>query len=166
MTRLQNIAKFNQSIGEPSSFNDGKLTVSLVGTANNISSAGTDQEFTEACQQSIIRNAQSMSNQDRLDSFKPLREAVKRSKITSKHLADREIQKLCQVMETEDPVSASLLEKLAQLGFLDPNNSVVNPAGYYFICEELKTVYCSIPKNACTLFKNMLVDNSDLKANV
>jgi len=32
---------------------------------------------------------------------------------------------------------------------------------HYLVSNKLKAIYCSIPKNACTLFKSMMVENSN-----
>jgi tetratricopeptide (TPR) repeat protein len=50
------------------------------------------------------------------------------------------------------------------LGFLGRNGKTVDPLSYYFINHNIKLVYCSIPKNACTLFKNIIVEYSEDKS--
>ena len=57
--------------------------------------------------------------------------------------------------------SSTFVRQLIALGFLDRARSPVCPPGYYLINERLKTVYCAIPKNACTLFKTMMVEHSE-----
>ena len=122
-----------------------------------------DKKLSDEHKQAIVSYAGSMADQDKLNSFENLRVLIKESGISSEKNFNQEIQSLCRSLYNKNCKSAFLLEQLTQLGFLSPNNSSVNPAGYYFINEKLKIVYCSIQKNACTLFKNMLVDNSDLK---
>jgi tetratricopeptide (TPR) repeat protein len=55
-----------------------------------------------------------------------------------------------------------MLNQYVDSGFIGVDGNSVNPLGYYFVNQKLKIVYCSIPKNACTLFKNMIVEHSDL----
>ncbi|MGK7899521.1 MAG: Stf0 family sulfotransferase, partial [Xenococcus sp. (in: cyanobacteria)] len=55
------------------------------------------------------------------------------------------------------------LQSYLKLGFLGKKGATIDPLSYYFINHNLRIVYCSIPKNACTLFKNLIVDNSDNK---
>ena len=121
------------------------------------------ERFSEEHKQAIISYVSSIAVQDRLNSFEKLITSIKGSGIVSEVALNREIQLLVQNLYERDRQSACLLKQLAQLGFLSPHNNPVNLAGYYFVNEELKIVYGSIQKNACTLFKNMLVDNSSLK---
>ena len=122
-----------------------------------------DEKLSEERKQAIVSYVSSMAAQDRLNSFEKLVDSIKESGIALEEDLHSVVQALSQNLYERDRKSAYLLKQLAQLGFLSPHNNSINPAGYYFVNEELKIVYCSIQKNACTLFKNMLVDNSNLK---
>lgn len=56
--------------------------------------------------------------------------------------------------------TAQKLTKYLKLGFLGKEGATIDPLSYYFINDNLKIIYCSIPKNACTLFKNLIVEYS------
>ncbi len=101
--------------------------------------------------------------QDRYSSYNQMHQVLSVLLELSETAYKQKMQSLWKNSEYQDPQNALFARRLVTLGFLDTHKSPVNPAGYYFINEELKTVYCSIPKNACTLFKRMLVDNSPLK---
>ncbi len=73
------------------------------------------------------------------------------------------ISKLFNPIDYKETAVVQGLQSYLKLGFLGKKGATVDPLSYYFINHNLKIVYCSIPKNACTLFKNLIVDNSDNK---
>ena len=85
------------------------------------------------------------------------------SKVLGDNYNQQQIEKL---LEREfDPGSPELnrLKQYMRLGFLGTQGETIDPLGYYFINHNLKLLYCSIPKNACTLFKNIIIENSKYK---
>lgn len=121
------------------------------------------QRSAEDCLQSAVSYLRAMHVQDRFSSYDRLHQTLSEMPEQADVTDKQQINSLWQSLERQDLASAQFAKQLAALGFLKAERSPVNPAGYYFVNENLKTVYCSIPKNACTLFKNMLVDNSLLK---
>lgn len=111
----------------------------------------------------IVSDAHAMYLQDRLSCFDRLSDSLEKTYGSLGVCTKQDIRSLYLEAGNKDQKSAGFTSRLAAFGFLSPQNTPVNPAGYYLINENLKTVYCSIPKNACTLFKTMMVDNSPLK---
>ncbi len=59
---------------------------------------------------------------------------------------------------------ADKLKDYLRCGFLGKEGRGIDePANYYLVNPQLKAIYCSIPKNACTLFKNMMLEKTDIK---
>lgn len=75
----------------------------------------------------------------------------------------QKISRLFNSIDSNEKLVIQRLQSYLDLGFLGKEGSTVDPLSYYFINHNLKVVYCSIPKNACTLFKNVIVDNSNDK---
>ena len=113
---------------------------------------------------SAVRYLQLMRRQDRFDNLSELSRTLNKLDEASSKGNRQSWLASWKVLLEQDPKSYAFAHSLTQLGFLGRDRSSVNPAGYYFVNEQLKTVYCSIPKNACTLFKTMLVDNSKFKS--
>ena len=73
------------------------------------------------------------------------------------------ISKLFNSNNYEETAVVQGLQSYLKLGFLGKKGATVDPLSYYFINHNLKIVYCSIHKNACTLFKHLIVDHSSRK---
>lgn len=108
--------------------------------------------------QSIVSYLKAMLLQDKFHGFVHLQESLEKVYGSTGNHLEHHIQELGK--ECEEHSQTVSLARLQKLGFLNTANSPVNPAGYYFINETLKVIYCGIPKNACTLFKTMLVEHS------
>lgn len=113
--------------------------------------------------QSAVHYACMIQKQDRLGALPLLRQTLTKIYGSASGAVEKGVQTLIDQLSNVDPSLAQCVRRLSLFGFLDTINAPVNPAGYYFVNETLKVVYCSIPKNACTLFKTMLVENSDLR---
>ncbi len=98
---------------------------------------------------------------DSLDNLKPLKQAVSKLDSVEQHMSVEALDDYRYANPNSTLQKESIVQRLLRLGFLE-SDSAVNPKGYYFINERLKAVYCSIPKNACTLFKTMMVEQSEL----
>jgi tetratricopeptide (TPR) repeat protein len=56
------------------------------------------------------------------------------------------------------------LKNYHRFGFLGKKGlGIDRPANYYFVNPQLKAIYCSIPKNACTLFKTAILEQTPFK---
>ena len=75
----------------------------------------------------------------------------------------QQIEKFLESESQLETTERSNLKQYLKLGFLGNQGKTIDPLGYYFINHNLKLLYCSIPKNACTLFKNIIVENSKYK---
>ena len=76
------------------------------------------------------------------------------------------LQNINDLFEGDNHEETAVIQELQshlKFGFLGQKGATVDPLSYYLINHQLKIVYCSIPKNACTVFKNFIVDNSDSK---
>ena len=103
------------------------------------------------------------TNQDLFSSYPYLDKAISNilQSPTNTHYIDWKA--IFQPESSDDLKTVDLLEKITKIGFLGKEGSTIDPLNHFFIHHELKLIYCSIPKNACTLFKEMLVKNSYLK---
>ena len=54
----------------------------------------------------------------------------------------------------------STLKKLENYGFIGKEGSTSDPLKHLLVNHNLKLIYCSIPKNACTYFKEALIANN------
>jgi len=113
--------------------------------------------------ESAFRYAQVMCRRDRFGHLNLLNETLSKIFGLSNECNEQSIRTLFQDYTSQDPKTLEFMVRLTRLGFVNPGKALVNPAGYYIINEKLKAVYCSIPKNACTLFKTMMVEHSELK---
>jgi len=116
------------------------------------------------CVCAAISYIQAMQTQDRFHHYQLLQSALKKAPELSLLPPEKQVQMLRSVYQRQPEADFNFPQRLAALGFLQSACSPVNPSSYYFVNEQLKAIYCSIPKNACTLFKTMLVNHSDLKA--
>lgn len=119
------------------------------------------QRAVEDYKRAAVSYLQSMAMRDRFFKFNSLTECIEKIYGFSGNRPERDMQEL--LGELSDKQSLDFATRLVSLGFLKGSQSSVNPAGYYFINERLKIVYCSIPKNACTLFKTMMIESSGLR---
>ena len=117
----------------------------------------------EDLKETAFRYAQVMCRRDRFSHFDLLVKTIEKIFGSFGECTEKNIYVMFEDFSDRDAETFNFLMRLARLGFLNPKGSPVNLAGYYVINEQLKAVYCSIPKNACTLFKTMMVKHSDLK---
>ena len=110
--------------------------------------------------QVAIACMQAMRESDRFNSFNELSKILDKLYESWGERTERSLQGLWDDLKAQDPESYLFAARMTKLGFLNRGYSPVVPTSYYFINERLKTIYCSIPKNACTLFKTMLLENS------
>ena len=116
-----------------------------------------------------------MFQQDSLNSFSALNatlDKLNQAVVRNEYMAEtsRELSSKVRTQSIEreliansiqqDSALSIFVQKMITLGFLDRSYSPVYPPGYYIINDSLKAVYCAIPKNACTLFKTMMVEHS------
>ncbi len=112
---------------------------------------------------SAISYIQVMQAQDQFHCYKLLQKTLAKAPELSALPPAKQLQILRLGYKRRPAEDFAFPQRLATLGFLQLSDSPVSPSSYYFVNEQLKTIYCSIPKNACTLFKTMLVNHSDLE---
>ena len=72
---------------------------------------------------------------------------------TSLNLISAKLEKL-------EPALFAEIKRYRYLGFLRPNQFLSNPLVHHLKADKLNVIYCYIPKNACTLFKYFILQNS------
>jgi len=124
---------------------------------NLLFSVGQEKLAIESYMKSIDINYQFFGNYARLDTLANNLYGTNHSNI---------LNGLSQVIDNisaQDKSIISNLERYLNLGFLGNKGKTIDPLSYYFINHNLKLVYCGIPKNACTLFKKIIVEHSKNK---
>lgn len=110
---------------------------------------------------SALRYAQAMVSRDRFHSFDALNDTLDKLYQSVGSDAQAIEQAMMAYLVDSGPKLSRFMHQLIALGFLNRQRSPVCPPGYYFINDTLRVVYCAIPKNACTLFKTMVVEHGE-----